>query len=224
MYREARRRKVKEKIIADQAVVTESGEIANGFNIKIIRSIISIIIEFGQKVLIAETCKLALARINWLNSEEKHIQVENSYKSVDPAPASVDDNVESLKATLLNESLPLFDRYRAMFALRNKAGQKSVFALAEGMKASSKLLRHELAFTLGQMRNKAGDALGRNADNIIVTVLTEALKNSNESLIVRHECATALGAMDENDCMQVLKEYLHDEEAVVSESCQLSLE
>ncbi|XP_006825833.1 deoxyhypusine hydroxylase-like, partial [Saccoglossus kowalevskii] len=79
---------------------------------------------------IAETCELALARINWLNSN-KHIQVENSYKSVDPAPASVDDNVESLKATLLNESLPLFDRYRAMFALRNKAGQKSVFALAE---------------------------------------------------------------------------------------------
>ncbi|XP_002742110.1 deoxyhypusine hydroxylase-like [Saccoglossus kowalevskii] len=178
---------------------------------------------FDPVIEIAETCQLALARINWLNSN-KHIQVENPYKSVDPAPASDDDNVESLKSTLLDESLPLFDRYRAMFALRNKTSEESVLALAEGMKASSILLRHELAFILGQMRNKAGNALGKNADNTIVTVLTDALKNSNESPIVRHECATALGAMDKKDCMQVLKEYLHDEEAVVSESCQLSLD
>ncbi|XP_002742461.2 deoxyhypusine hydroxylase-like [Saccoglossus kowalevskii] len=178
---------------------------------------------FDPVIEIAETCQLALARINWLNTN-KHIQVENPYKSVDPAPASDDDNVESLKSTLLDESLPLFDRYRAMFALRNKTSEESVLALAEGMKASSILLRHELAFILGQMRNKAGDALGRKADDTIVTVLTDALKNSTESSVVRHECATALGEMDKNDCMQVLKEYLHDEEAVVSESCQLSLD
>ncbi|XP_077862348.1 deoxyhypusine hydroxylase-like [Saccoglossus kowalevskii] len=110
---------------------------------------------FDPVIEIAETCQLALARINWLNSN-KHSQVENQYKCVDPAPASDDDNVQSLKSALLDESLPLFDRYRAMFALRNKISEESVLALAEGMKASSVMLRHELAFIFGQMRNKLG--------------------------------------------------------------------
>nr|XP_006825683.1 PREDICTED: deoxyhypusine hydroxylase-like [Saccoglossus kowalevskii] len=86
---------------------------------------------FDPVIEIAETCQLALAIINWLNSN-KHIQVENSYKGVDPASASDDDNVESLKGTLLDESLAFFDRYRAMFALRNKTSE-SVLALAEGI-------------------------------------------------------------------------------------------
>ena len=36
----------------------------------------------------------------------------NPYNSVDPAPPSLEGDPQKLKETLLNESLPLFERYR----------------------------------------------------------------------------------------------------------------
>ena len=52
--------------------------------------------------------------------------------SVDPAPPSQQQDVNSLKTTLLNEDLPLFERYRALFTLRNNGTSHSVIALADG--------------------------------------------------------------------------------------------
>lgn len=37
-----------------------------------------------------------------------------------------------LRETLLDEAQPLFERYRAMFALRNVGGKEAALALAEG--------------------------------------------------------------------------------------------
>jgi deoxyhypusine monooxygenase len=70
---------------------------------------------------VAETCELALERIKWLQhkaQEEKQLS-NNPYFSVDPAPPSIDIDVQSLKTDLLDESLSLFKRYRAIFSLRN---------------------------------------------------------------------------------------------------------
>ena len=52
--------------------------------------------------------------------------------SVDPTPAAQLSSTEKLKEQLLDETLSLFDRYRAMFTLRNKGDTDSVLALAEG--------------------------------------------------------------------------------------------
>lgn len=85
---------------------------------------------------VAETCQLAIERINWLHSTEEN--KENSgngnvcYTSVDPAPPSESKNVEELRLILLNEQLPLFLRYRAMFALRNDGSEDAVSALVAG--------------------------------------------------------------------------------------------
>ena len=93
---------------------------------------------------------MAAARIEWLHStDSKHEKLsENPYLSVDPAPPSVDSDINSLRDDLLNENLPLFQRYRAMFSLRNMANTKSVQALAEGKQQSkgnkSKLFSFEL--------------------------------------------------------------------------------
>lgn len=51
---------------------------------------------------------------------------------MDPAPPCGEKDVTALRASLLNEAAPLFDRYRAMFALRNHGSKESVEALAEG--------------------------------------------------------------------------------------------
>lgn len=87
----------------------------------------------------AETCQLAVNRLEWLLSADKHASEEktnkNPYCSVDPAPPAVRKSVPELRLTLLNETLPLFERYRAMFALRNLGSEEAVLALAAGKKS-----------------------------------------------------------------------------------------
>lgn len=80
---------------------------------------------------VAETCQLAVRRLEWLqNNKEKG--GTSPYLSVDPAPPAEETDVAKLREILLDESQELFDRYRAMFALRNVGGQAAVLALAEG--------------------------------------------------------------------------------------------
>jgi deoxyhypusine monooxygenase len=80
------------------------------------------------------------------------------FPTTDPAPASLassTESISSLSETLLNPKLPLFIRYRAMFALRNivakNAGIKGkeqedkaregVKALSDGFRDGSALFR-----------------------------------------------------------------------------------
>jgi deoxyhypusine monooxygenase len=45
---------------------------------------------------------------------------------------------------LMNTQLTLFQRYRAMFSLRNLGTEEAVLALAEGFQDDSALFRHEI--------------------------------------------------------------------------------
>ena len=78
------------------------------------------------------------------------------YEGSDPAPAEADTTltVEDLGTRLADESLPLFDRYKAMFALRNMSCDEAAAKLGTVLVKdnSSALLRHEVAFVLGQIR------------------------------------------------------------------------
>ena len=80
----------------------------------------------------AETCVLAVERINWLHSDKSETLSSNPYSSVDPAPPAVSQDIESLRTSLLDESLQLFERYRAMFQLRNLGSEDAILVLAEG--------------------------------------------------------------------------------------------
>ena len=85
---------------------------------------------------VKDTCMLAVARIEWLYGgqadKEKDKLSSNPYNSVDPAPPSVERDTSVLLNLLLDEKLNLFERYRAMFALRNKGDSESITAIAEG--------------------------------------------------------------------------------------------
>lgn len=85
---------------------------------------------------VAETCQLAVRRLEWLISggDQKGEEVTdgNPYCSVDPAPPAQRKTVPELRTQLLDESLPLFERYRAMFALRNLGTEEAVLALGDG--------------------------------------------------------------------------------------------
>lgn len=62
--------------------------------------------------------------------EESSGSLEKSkYYSVDPAPpVAVDKEMttEELKSILLDDCKPLFERYRAMFSLRNRGNEEDV--------------------------------------------------------------------------------------------------
>jgi len=162
---------------------------------------------------IAETCQLAVGRINWLLAEKNQAPNQSEYDSVDPAPPMVESNISDLEKLLLDEKENLFIRYKAMFALRNKGGEHSVLSLSKGLKSSSALFRHEIAFVLGQMSHKAS-----------IPFLKESLQNQNEQGMVRHECAEALGAIATEECFEILKSYTNDKERVVKESCDVALD
>lgn len=82
---------------------------------------------------IAETCELALKRLKWLQSNDcQENLLKSPYMSIDPAPPAEVTDIYNLKKTLLDENKLLFDRYRAMFALRNLRTPESILALSEG--------------------------------------------------------------------------------------------
>lgn len=185
---------------------------------------------------VRETCEIALARIEWDNSEEgkKHLvekqstDITQSYTSIDPAPPSskllsgtprpedIDSaTIHTLKSTLLDTGLPLFERYRAMFALRNIGTPAAVDALAAGFSDDSVLFKHEIAFVFGQLLSPHA-----------VPALLEVLQDSSESDMVRHEAAEALGGIATPEVLPHLKEWMtrEDTPTVVRESCQVAID
>lgn len=80
-------------------------------------------------VELAETCQLALGRLSLSKNEAN---VENMYGSVDPAPPSEITNLEELETILNNENETLFNRYKAMFSLRDIASPESITILSKG--------------------------------------------------------------------------------------------
>lgn len=164
-------------------------------------------------VEVAETCQLALRRLEWLQQCSGELVVAGPYLSVDPAPPAEEHDVGQLREALLDEARPLFDRYRAMFALRNAGGEEAALALAEGLRCGSALFRHEIGYVLGQLQHEAA-----------VPQLVAALAQQTESPMVRHECAEALGAIAQPSCLAALRAHTADPERVVRESCEVALD
>lgn len=77
--------------------------------------------------------------------------------SIDPAPSSEETlSEEHHTARLMDSSLSLFLRYGSLFALRDRGSSAAVHGLCKALleDKSSALLRHEIAFVLGQLQNK----------------------------------------------------------------------
>uniref|UniRef100_A0A0D6R4J6 Deoxyhypusine hydroxylase n=1 Tax=Araucaria cunninghamii TaxID=56994 RepID=A0A0D6R4J6_ARACU len=166
---------------------------------------------------VQETCELALRRIE----ERKHRDTKKEiskeerspFLSVDPAaPASSESSVEDLRKSLLDEEKAMYERYAALFALRNRGGADAVDAIVAALQARSALLRHEVAYVLGQLQDKAASV-----------ALSEVLKDCNEHPMVRHEAAEAIGSIADKESIALLKQYEKDPEPIVSQSCEVAL-
>ncbi|KAL1660140.1 MFBC-like protein [Schizophyllum commune] len=185
---------------------------------------------------VRETCEIAIARIEWDASEEgrKAQQAQKDpeeipmYMSIDPAPPTSgllrgppkpedvsESNIAKLRAQLLDKNLSLFERYRAMFALRNIGTAPAVDALADGLNDDSALFKHEIAFVFGQLLSPHS-----------VPALLKVLTDPAESEMVRHEAAEALGGIATPEVLPHLKEWMKREDCprVVRESCQVAID
>ncbi|KAK1347189.1 hypothetical protein LUQ84_003376 [Hamiltosporidium tvaerminnensis] len=103
-------------------------------------------------------------------------------------------------------------KMRALFFLRNINNTESVLSIMSAFHNESVLLKHELAYVLGQMR-----------DPTCIQTLKDVLSNTAENEIVRHEAAEALGNfLDKND-IDFLKSFLKDISIPVRETCYLAI-
>ena len=137
----------------------------------------------------------------------------SEFGSVDPAPPSGMTDVDTLREILCNEQSKMFARMRALFALRNIGGAESVDALANAFDSESALLKHEIAYVMGQMQ-----------DSHAVPYLIERLSDIDEDLMVRHEAAEALGAIGDRVAMDTLEKFRYDSEPVIAESCEVAID
>lgn len=83
-----------------------------------------------------------------------------------------------------------------------------------GLKDDSALLKHELAYVLGQLHDVAA-----------VPILEDVLINPTGAhcAMVRHEAAEALGAISSESSLPVLRKYLDDSAREVRETCEIAV-
>ena len=147
------------------------------------------------------------------------------------APTATDDHlftvpdttIASLRKVLTTESVPLARRFRALFSLKHLASQQpptpqtvpAIEAIAAAFSSPSALLKHELAYCLGQTKNNAA-----------VSHLREVLENRGEDAMCRHEAAEALGALGDMGSVDLMKGMRDDEKepTVVRETCDIAVD
>jgi deoxyhypusine monooxygenase len=176
---------------------------------------------------LSETCQIALNVMEWRTKGEDPENMPaacacmiSPYSSIDPAPphsAHIKFSSEQLGNILCDAEREIFERYRAMFSLRNRGSVSDVEQLCRALTTdtSSALLRHEVAYVLGQLQHPAS-----------VEALEISLERLDEHMMVRHESAEALGAINGRwvDVERILNAYTNDKNDVVRESCMVALD
>lgn len=134
----------------------------------------------------------------------------------------VDNVVLALRKALTTETVPLARRFRALFSLKHLACQPpsaqtsaAIDAIAAAFTSPSALLKHELAYCLGQTKNLEA-----------VPYLRAVLEDRGEDAMCRHEAAEALGALGDTSSLDIMRLMRDDknEPTVVRETCDIAVD
>lgn len=136
---------------------------------------------------------------------------------------TIDETVLTLRKVLVSESEPLARRFRALFSLKHLACLQpptektlpAIQAIAAAFASRSALLKHELAYCLGQTRNPDS-----------VSYLQQVVKDAEEDAMCRHEAAEALGALGYAESLEILKKLRDDENEleIIRETCDIAVD
>ena len=134
-----------------------------------------------------------------------------------------DTQVPTLRKIVTSESEPLARRFRALFSLKHLASLQppteqtvpAIEAIAAAFSSPSALLKHELAYCLGQ-----------SGHNAAIAPLRGVLEDKDEDSMCRHEAAEALGALGDHGSLPLLEQMRDDEkeEVVVRETCEIAVD
>jgi len=122
-----------------------------------------------------------------------------------------------LTRILLDVNEPIFDRYRAMFTLREIYTEESCIAvcqalLPENFEKCTPLLKHEVSFVLAQMEK---------VYHVAVPYLMAVVQDEREAAIVKHESLVGIGEMIDD---KSLIEFLLDHpDPIVSQTCEVAI-
>lgn len=89
---------------------------------------------------------------------------------------ATEDQIRSVGSVLNDSNRPLKERFRALFTLRNIGGPVAIDCINKSFSDSSALLKHELAYCLGQMQDKEA-----------ISILVGVLEDMKQEPMVRHE-------------------------------------
>lgn len=140
----------------------------------------------------------------------------------DNPPSCEDSTIQTLRNILVKDDEGISRRYRALYSLKHLACQQpptektvpAIQAIAAAMQSSSELLKHELAYCLGQTRHAAS-----------VEYLQRELENPEQALMCRHEAAEALGALGDVGSLDLLQAVRDDmtQHVALRETCELAV-
>ncbi len=124
-------------------------------------------------------------------------------------------SIEKLKACILDLSNPIAKRTHVAFLLRTIGTAEAASVIAEALllKEDSALMRHELGYILGQMQHPH-----------VCPLLSKILADETDDVLVRHECAEALGAIGDDKSMSVLRRFSTHSAPEISETCQIAID
>lgn len=91
--------------------------------------------------------------------------------------------VEAIGQILVDPKQPLQARFRALFTLRGLGGPGAIAWIGRAFEDDSALLKHELAYCLGQMQ-----------DPRAIPLLTQVLRDAHQEPMVRHEAGEPAAA------------------------------
>lgn len=87
-----------------------------------------------------------------------------------------EDQIKAIGKVLNDPNRPLKERFRALFTLRNIGGETAQECIKQCFGDPSALLKHELAYCLGQMQ-----------DHAAIPTLESVLRDRSQEPMVRHE-------------------------------------
>lgn len=92
-----------------------------------------------------------------------------------------DESIEQIGNLLNDKTRPLKERFRALFTLKNLGGPIAIKAISNCFSDESALLKHELAYCLGQMQDPSA-----------IPCLIQIIENTSQEPMVRHEAGKTM--------------------------------
>lgn len=108
------------------------------------------------------------------------------------------DQINKIGAVLNDKNRPLKERFRALFTLKNIGGQVALENISRCFEDDSALLKHELAYCMGQMQDS-------NAIPFLIKVLEDKNQEPMVNIIYIHSCIMILMNSNFRSVMKRLK-------------------